>query len=922
MAIQLVTPASENINNKFGDNYPNNDKPIYGHRVADILSFLPDQTREQYNTNQRSNVMTNEDNSKIDPKNYKTAREYELALSNVYENEIKAKLALQDSNTPEGQIAQLNEINKSLRLSEGLTNNVSSTTLAGGDKALFLTRIQNNFQYMLKLRAAVDKLLSVYGTRLSFGKNFVNSSGRAGNIPDYNDPRIERSIEACAIILYQLVSIGAIKANDELDIQGININTGQIELDPGIIDYNRQAKKLKLPLKGVFLINDRITNVDNRYATFTGVDLKATYALGYKVGNLKGLSQMTWSIHRGKPDAPVGDEIAAVNRARGRRCLPSSEKVYIQSKGFIPLNTVEVGDMVQSTPTQFNKVLGVYNQGRKNCNKIKLRNGYDLIASYDHPIYTERGWINTSELLIGDLVHTSGSVPLEDKEYDINDDMLKLIAYLIGDGSIHTYPKPNNGLEYRIELSISDIEMNTIGLETEEILNRLNIPFTDSRKNTDKCIKRRISVCTSSGQTDWRLRVYNELHSFLLNYNLYNTFSSTKFIPNEFVANLSKRQTSLFLSRLFSTDGCYSINGENDKYIDARFSSTSELLIDQIRLLLTKFNINCIKSLHRKVGDVGGREDIISRFNSYELTISNSLELTKFIRFIGIFSKQHLINDKIELIKSRIVTSNLEIDFDIFLENVKTILIERNESYPEFFNKYNLYKKDKVISVKHALKLCKILNDPILTDFINTKVEELINKPNNEFLTFPVISNEVIGELDVFDLEVEERHSFICEFMLVHNTIAGTMIFNIFDEHPITAIYPHSFFPQDQEKPKNPQAPVRESFIKPDQIPAFDITLILTNEYGYASIMTIFGVEIMDDGGGVGMNDLVNEEIIQYTAKDIDLLHSVKVDKNGMIDPYDLTNFNESEIWNRRTQIYQAAEGKTFQERYDEYVNR
>lgn len=926
------SPQVENINKKFGDIYPDNDKPIYGHRVSDILSFLPVNVKNDFNNNERQNTILDEtsDPNKIDPKNFKTAREYELALSNLYEKQIEAQIQIENSNANSSQQKEaLDQINKSLRLEQLSNNATNQTTLTGENIGLFLNGAQRNFQYMLKLRAAIDGLIKTYGTRLSFGKNFVNSSGRAGNVPDYNDPKIDKSLEACAIILYQLISIGAIKASDELNIQGFNINTGEIELDPSLIEYNRKAKQLKLPLKGVFLINDRITNVDNRYATFTGIDLKATYAIGYKVGNLKGMSQITWSIHRGKPDAPVGDEIPAVNRARGRRCIPETERVFIKEKGYIPINEVKCGDLVQSTPNSFNKVLGVYNQGSKICYNLKLKNGYNIIASHDHPISTQNGWIETSKLKKNDKVHISNYLPFSNNKVDIENDILILLGYLIGDGTIRFYKKKNsNSIKYRISLAIADKEMNTIGNEVEEILKRNNIHFRDTRDKDSKCISRVISVCSGSGSTDWRLRKYNKLHEALLKYNMYGSKAINKFIPNDLVANMSEKQTKLFLSKLLATDGCVSITGKDNKYIEIKYCSVSELLIDQIRLLLSKFSIGCLKYKRNKVGKTGGRENIISNYNSYELVISNSLYLVRFIRKLSVFGKDKKLKDLESLLINRI-QQHVNIDYVDFTNKVRNILKDRKDiNVTKFLNNNNLYKRENKkkgnnkITVKHFLKIAKLLNDKTFSDYVIKEVENLINKNDEEFEIIEVLSVNKVGNLEVWDLEVEERHSFICEFILVHNTIAGTMVFNIFDEHPITAIYPYSFFPQDEEQGKNNKRPVRESFIKPDQIPAFDITLILTNEYGYASIMTLFGVEIMDDGGGIGMNDLINEEVIQYTAKDVDLLHSVKVDKNGMIDPYDLTGFNESDIWNRRTQIYQQAEGSTFQERYDEYLNR
>lgn len=48
-----------------------------------------------------------------------------------------------------------------------------------------------------------------------------------------------------------------------------------------------------------------------------------------------------------------------------------------------------------------------------------------------------------------------------------------------------------------------------------------------------------------------------------------------------------------------------------------------------------------------------------------------------------------------------------------------------------------------------------------------------------------------------------------------------------------------------------------------DQIPPFDITVCAANEYGATAIMKILGVELLNEGYGVSVDDVVSE--MQYT---------------------------------------------------------
>ena len=51
-----------------------------------------------------------------------------------------------------------------------------------------------------------------------------------------------------------------------------------------------------------------------------------------------------------------------------------------------------------------------------------------------------------------------------------------------------------------------------------------------------------------------------------------------------------------------------------------------------------------------------------------------------------------------------------------------------------------------------------------------------------------------------------------------------------------------------------------------DQIPPFDIVLAAANEYGALSIMKILGVELMNSGYGVSVDDIVSEHSFTYIA--------------------------------------------------------
>jgi len=61
-----------------------------------------------------------------------------------------------------------------------------------------------------------------------------------------------------------------------------------------------------------------------------------------------------------------------------------------------------------------------------------------------------------------------------------------------------------------------------------------------------------------------------------------------------------------------------------------------------------------------------------------------------------------------------------------------------------------------------------------------------------------------------------------------------------------------------------------------DQIPPFDITLTGANEYGDLAKMAIFGVEFLNEGWGISIDDLVSEKQYTYLCRNVSWWQWVK----------------------------------------------
>lgn len=102
-------------------------------------------------------------------------------------------------------------------------------------------------------------------------------------------------------------------------------------------------------------------------------------------------------------------------------------------------------------------------------------------------------------------------------------------------------------------------------------------------------------------------------------------------------------------------------------------------------------------------------------------------------------------------------------------------------------------------------------------------------------------------------------------------TIAGTMVATLFDKSAFHDILTLGLNPYSTGT-ANDRDYYQDTTALIDQLPPLDITIIASNEYGQTSFMNLWGVEFMNDGGTFSIEDLFTETVIQYTARDIDLL--------------------------------------------------
>lgn len=93
-------------------------------------------------------------------------------------------------------------------------------------------------------------------------------------------------------------------------------------------------------------------------------------------------------------------------------------------------------------------------------------------------------------------------------------------------------------------------------------------------------------------------------------------------------------------------------------------------------------------------------------------------------------------------------------------------------------------------------------------------------------------------------------------------------------------------------------------YMKVDQLPPFNISILFSNESGYASYQRLLGVELVTDGSVYSMQDMLTEQMVSYVAADFTPLLPLTVSSFYQVnDPNDRTAKRErtvQDVWDSR----------------------
>lgn len=423
----------------------------------------------------------------------------------------------------------------------------------------------------------------------------------------------------------------------------------------------------------------------------------------------------------------------------GRRigkCLPGHTRIYDPKTGDrVPVEELyKKGKAHLVTMTNDYKLSEhftneILDNGIKEVFRVTTKTGRHIDATANHPLFTAKGWVAIEYLKPKDKIALAGNMGFFGN-HEMNMNEIKLLAYMIGDGNYTSkairFCNSSKSIINELERAVNYFDCDLVQYSSGRDID-YNIVKKFNRNNNNYA---------------------NPVKELLEKHNMFGDKAHSKKIPKE-IFNLSKNDTAVFLSRLYATDGW--AHAKDNKQVIGYGSVSKELLSD-IQHLLLKFGINSyINYKPDKRKENGG--------TYHNLLITNSNDVIKFYKEIGIFSKEEACKKAFE----SAVDNN---KYDTYLPKEILEFVEEDRV------KQGLSKADLCKSNKHSrLRMNYDIQRSRLREFAEVlNNEDLKNFSEGEFIFDEIVSIESLGEMQTYDFSVPLTMNFIAEDFITHNT--------------------------------------------------------------------------------------------------------------------------------------------------------
>ncbi len=380
--------------------------------------------------------------------------------------------------------------------------------------------------------------------------------------------------------------------------------------------------------------------------------------------------------------------------------IATIEELYQQRQGSL----LTLNDDWKFTFTQPSAFV---DDGIKPVFRITTRLGRAIETTITHPFLTIKGWQRLENLQVGNKIAIPRKIDVFGTE-TIRECEVKLLGYLIGDGGL-TNSTPR---------------------------------FTNSNPLLQTDFSEAVTEFGGLSVTIWLEKL-----------DLWDKDAHNKTIPN-IVFKLEKSQLSLFLNRLFATDGWITVLNSGQSQLG--YCTVSEKLARQIQHLLLRFGI--IAALKKRSVKYNN-----TRRPAWQLDITDAISIKNFIAEIGIFGKEAALAKVTAAISQKRYQTNRDL---IPIEIGEQIAAAKDsETWSSLAKRPGIKSYTNIHVGKRALTRERLW---ILANALDKL--PLQQLANSDVYWDEIISIESVGNKQVYDLTIPETHNFVANDICVHNT--------------------------------------------------------------------------------------------------------------------------------------------------------
>lgn len=426
------------------------------------------------------------------------------------------------------------------------------------------------------------------------------------------------------------------------------------------------------------------------------------------------------------------------------KCTVHSSTIQMADGRNVALKDVQVGDHVVSLDDDFRTVSGcvknVFHTGTKPVYRVKTRFGSVLEVSEDHRFRQLYSYTRAGDLKVGDRLASPRRSGVFGKK-KVPSDRIRLTAYMLGDGC---------------NIRPAACSFTTACAESRGEFNRLASALQKPKLRWDP--KKGTKASAACPVVDSRLVDWLRQDGTL------GKYAWEKSVPS-WVFQLSRKDTALFLSRLWSTDGEVYLASNNPI---VTYTSTSLALAKDVRGLLLKFGIpTTIRPRKTAYRDKKTGKKVPCR-TAYRVRVQTKVGWETFLREIVVPGKPPVpVPDRDE--NNNRDTPPLEVG-----ELVSRLAKRTGTRWTK--KKGSLLSRGLRLKPKYALSSAKLAQYVDYfqehADADDEDLKTLQNLRDGDVIWDCVESIEYVGEKPTMDLEIEKYHNFSAEHLIVHNSVS------------------------------------------------------------------------------------------------------------------------------------------------------